>query len=380
MLQSLAIKLETSESHKVRLLDIMERYNEACNFVADEGFFSRVFNQFKLHKLVYRFLREHFGLKSQMAVRVIGKVAECFKRDKTIQPVFRKYGAIQYDQRNCELSLDKVSLTTAGKRLHLKTIPGEFQKQRWSLGNISGQCDIIYENKKFYVVVTQEVTNATKSRPSGFLGVDLGVNNIAVDSDREIFTSDKTEAVRERYSRQRAELQKKGSKSAKRKLMKKSGREERFKKDTNHCISKYEFLKAKGTNRAIVFEDLEGIRSRTTVSKGQRDRHSKWAFRQLKDFSIYKAERGGVGTILIGAYNTSRECPRCHYVDKANRNENIFKCLNCGYTEISDYVAATNIAARVAVNRPIVAHFFRSYKPVVKALVVSGHRSLTGGS
>jgi IS605 OrfB family transposase len=47
---------------------------------------------------------------------------------------------------------------------------------------------------------------------------------------------------------------------------------------------------AKGTRRVIVLEDLRGIRTRATVRPGQRERHGKWAFDQLRAFIEYKAK------------------------------------------------------------------------------------------
>ena len=130
-----------------------------------------------------------------------------------------------------------------------------------------------------------------------------------------------------------------------------SGKERRFKKNTNHCLSKYIISKAKGTARAIGIENLNYIRSRSRVTvKSQRDRHSKWAFGELRQFLTYKAKSEGVPLRVIDPKNTSSECPKCHYVDKKNRNK-------------ADYVAAINIAARAAVKQPIVADLISSYKP-----------------
>ncbi|MGC2428876.1 MAG: transposase, partial [Nitrososphaeraceae archaeon] len=66
------IKLETSEEDKVRLLETMRRYNEACNFVAEKAFNLRLFsNKYKLQKEVYKDVRERFGLTAQFAIRII---------------------------------------------------------------------------------------------------------------------------------------------------------------------------------------------------------------------------------------------------------------------------------------------------------------------
>jgi putative transposase len=119
-------------------------------------------------------------------------------------------------------------------------------------------------------------------------------------------------------------------------------------------------------------EDLKGIRSRVTVNRSQRDRHSKWAFDQLRSFVEYKARVKGVPLKIVDARNTSRECPKCHYIDARNRKtRDDFACLRCGYQAMADYVAACNIKDRAAVNQPIVAPLFSA---------VTSHHALAGGS
>ncbi|HXX97460.1 MAG TPA: hypothetical protein VEL11_10140 [Candidatus Bathyarchaeia archaeon] len=51
------------------------------------------------------------------------------------------------------------------------------------------------------------------------------------------------------------------------------------------------------------------LRSRVTV-KSQRDRHSKCAFGELRQFLTYKAKREGVLLRVIDPKDT-RECPKC---------------------------------------------------------------------
>jgi transposase len=81
----------------------------------------------------------------------------------------------------------------------------------------------------------------------GVLGVDLGIVNLATDSDGERYTGEPTRAVRERIAALRADLQAAGTKSAKRHLKELAGKEARFHADTNHCISKKLVAKAQGT-------------------------------------------------------------------------------------------------------------------------------------
>ncbi len=226
-----------------------------------------------------------------------------------------------------------------------------------------GQADLICRNGVFYLIAVVDTPVQSEYDPVGTLGIDLGIENIATDSDGQVFGGERIEQNRQKYNRIRRTLQKarKTSKhrSSHRKLKKISGKEKRFKRDINHQISKAIVSKAKDTTRAIALEDLSGIRTRATVRHSQRDRHSKWSFGQLRSFVEYKAQNEGVPLKIVDPRNTSRECPKCHCIDKRNRpSRNQFKCLQCGYEAMADYVAACNIAASVPVNEPIVALLF----------------------
>ena len=164
------------------------------------------------------------------------------------------------------------------------------------------------------------------------------------------------EQVRQWYQGRRQILQSVGTKSAKRRLRKISTEESRFKKQVNHVISKHVVELAKGTSRGIALEDLTEIRERTTVRHGQRDRHSKWAFAQLRTFIQYKARIAEVPVVLVDPAYTSQQCSVCGYTDKKNRKiRNSFSCLSCNHAEPADINAAKNIARRAAVNQPMVA-------------------------
>jgi putative transposase len=112
MLQSVEIRLETNGQEKELLLETMKQYNSAANFVAEKAFELRLANKYELQKLFYREIRKEFKLSAQFAIRVISKVAEAYKRDKSRQPRFRLNGAIQYDQRNLswKKGIDQVSI------------------------------------------------------------------------------------------------------------------------------------------------------------------------------------------------------------------------------------------------------------------------------
>jgi len=63
-------------------------------------------------------------------------------------------------------------------------------------------------------------------------------SSLSTDSSGETFSGLAVEKTRKRHHALRQRLQKRGTKNAKRRLKKLSGREKRFRKNTNYVISK----------------------------------------------------------------------------------------------------------------------------------------------
>ncbi|HEX3036597.1 MAG TPA: transposase, partial [Thermodesulfobacteriota bacterium] len=138
-------------------------------------------------------------------------------------------------------------------------------------------------------------------------------------------------------------------------LKKLSGRESRFKRNTNHIISKRIVSVAKGTSRAIAIENLKGFRA--TVRRADRERFGKWAFNQLRNFIEYKAKLAGIPVVAVNPRNTSRTCSNCGYFSKSNRkSQALFSCSNCGLSTNADLNASKVIALAASVNKRIAVH------------------------
>jgi IS605 OrfB family transposase len=194
--------------------------------------------------------------------------------------------------------------------------------------------------------------------PTGFLGVDLGIANIAYDSDGTGYTGAQLNRYRRRQQRLRQRLQAKGTQSARRLLAKRRRREARHAANTNHVIAKAIVTEAARTGRGIAVEQLTGIRDRVRLRKPQRVTCSSWSFQQLGAYLAYKARRAGVPLIEVDPRYTSQTCADCGHRDKRNRpSQETFHCGSCGVVAHADHNAARNIASRGvagwgAVNRP----------------------------
>lgn len=369
------IQLMPDATQAKSLRDTVERFNEACNWIAAECFARKEANQFNVRKFAYREVRERFGLSSQMAQHAIKVVCDAYKRDRSRKVKFRKHAAIVYDQRTMSFKgIDRVSLLTLGGRLLIPFVLGKYQAEQFT--HAKGQADLVLRHDgKWFLLVTVDVPEAAPIPATDFMGVDFGVVNIATTEDDEKFSGEPIDAARRHYGKRRATLgrahgakRKKGTrpKNVRKAQKRLRAKEARFRKHENHCIAKKIVATAKGTDRGIALEDLEGIRDRVSARGGEpRNRLSGWAFFQLRSFIEYKAALAGVPVVCVDPRNTSRTCPECGHCEKANRkSQSEFECRACGHRSHADLVAARNIGsrARVYVTAPENAGFAPALK------------------
>jgi putative transposase len=362
--RTICIKLDV-DGHEAALTSTQCAFNEAASWIAQVCWEEGITNTNTAHHRVYGETRLNFGLGAQLAVCARAKAVEAIKAVKAKHretcPQFGPRGSIRYDARTYRLmSLDRVSLNTLQGRIVCRLLLGPRQHEMlvdpaWRIGG----ADLVWRRGVYYLHVTQsrEAPEATET-DGGTLGVDLGIVNLATDSEGEAFNGAAVKRARTRSYTRRQRLQKVNTKNSKRRLRKNAGRERRFQKDVNHCISKALVKKAVVSCKAIALEDLSGIRERVTVRHEHRyERHS-WAFYQLRQFLTYKATWAGVSLHLVDPRNTSRTCSACGHCEKANRkSQESFLCQRCGFALNADINAAINISRkepyRAAVNRPM---------------------------
>lgn len=350
------VKLQPTEEQHAALKQTLETANAACNYVSAVAWETKTFGQFALHKLCYRDVRTRFGMGADATVRVFAKVADSYKLDKRSKRTFNSLGAFPFNDRLVSYKLSKclVSVWTVDGRQKMPFVCGELQAKL--LEGLRGECDLVYRNGAFYLHQCCDVHEPATENVDSFLGIDLGIANVAVDSDGRFYQGKTVKGVRCRHRRLRAKLQAKGTRSAKRCLKKLSGKERCFATDVNHCISKQIVQTAQGTGRGIALENLTYIRDRVTARRGQRALLHSWAFAQLRQFVTYKARRTGIPIVAVDPRNTSRTCPACGCVDKRNRpSQDTFLCVTCGVSGRADHFAAITIGRRALVSAPNVA-------------------------
>ncbi len=371
--RTVCCKLAVEAAADAALRQTQAAFNAAASYCASVAWEQGVTNKNKLHYLVYAQSRVTYGLGAQLACCARDKAAEAVRavraaperRDKKTDqiipktyPTFAADSSIRYDARTYRLmSMDRVSLNTLTGRVIGQLVLGEFQRRylydtSWKIGG----AELIRRADVWYLCITQSKAAPTPDEPEGYLGVDLGITNLAAASDGETFCGAEVQHVRERRYRHRRRLQLANTRRARWRLRKQARREHCFQKDTNHCISKALIQKARTERKALALENLDGIRERVTVRRTQRRARHSWAFGQLRTFIDYKAQLSGVRVVFVDPRNTSRTCAVCGHCDKRNRPDQAhFRCLQCGHTAAADTNAAVNIARVAAVNQPIVS-------------------------
>ena len=205
------VKLQPTPEQADALKRTLETANVACNWLSEQAWNAQAFRQYDLHRLAYHPCREAFpSLSSQVVVRCIAKVADAYKVDRNRQRTFKTTGGIAYDIRILRWYVDRseVSIWTVDGRLRLPFVCGE--RQRELLKTQRGESDLVLVRDAFYLLAVCDVEEPTPQEVEGAIGVDLGIVNVAVDSDGDVYSGAALNGIRHRHARLRAKLQAKG--------------------------------------------------------------------------------------------------------------------------------------------------------------------------
>ena len=361
------IKLLPTALQAGALEQTMRRFNAACTWVAERAFERQLANSYALHKLYYYEVREQFNLPADIAILTFAQVAATYKRDKSKKVSFRPLASIPYRKGAFRYKgLETLNIKTAdGQRHDIPMVMGDYQAEQ--LGNVKLFAELVRrKDGQWFLMATVEFEPEPLCDPDDFLGVDLGIENLATDSDGQIHSGEDVEAVRVQCQSLRQALQSAADQAAnhrrrkriRKKLQRIANRESRFRRNTNHVLSKRLVAKAKDTGRGIALEDLKGIRSRIRFRKPQRNRMGSWGFDQLRQFILYKAQQAGVMLKLVDPAYTSQMCSSCGHIERGNRSaRSRFCCKQCGHPDHVDCNAARNIRAKALVSEPIVSAY-----------------------
>ena len=370
------------------VLPTFQAYTNAFNFVCKTGYPKKLHNTIELHHLCYQKSREKFNLPSQLAISARVKASEALysifskkgqaaikmakikvkdeaRRKALAKCPQSKLSSIRYDARSYSIFLEKqeISILTLNGRSKFPLIIPKYYEYLFKSWRYTSADLCIYKNQVYiHITFEKEITDSLSS--GNLIGIDRGLNNIAVSSDNKFYGGREVKQKVRKFQRLRKRLQEKGTRSAKRHLRKLSGKERRFRADVNHTISK-KIISNCQVGDKIVLENLTNIRhsKKGNNVKELRTFINSWSYFQLEQFLIYKGKEKGIEVVFVSPRYTSQRCNKCGNIDKKNRkSQSEFKCRKCNFKLNADLNAARNISLKyldstgypdeVSVNKP----------------------------
>jgi len=389
------VKLAVSDEQRDALHRTAEQYLYCANRTADYCWSDISYTECKTNKrqvrdALYSELREETELQAQLvqaaikcAVEAIKGVIERWKKGQRVsRPTFTAE-TMDYDTRSATFYRNKVSLSTVEGRVEPSFVlpadsPTPYERYVLSEDYEFRESTLRYDaaTDEFYLNISTRRTdgvdetqcvssahqNASRSGDDDegsedtghpdqtVLGIDLGVNSLAVSSTGTFWQGDDYDHWCREFEKRRGEMQQRGTQAAHNALLRLGKREEAWRKQYIHTVANELVSEAVEHDcDVIVFEDLTDIRERLPHAKW----HHIWAFRRLFEYVEYKAPEQGVSVEQVAPNHTSQRCSRadCGFTHEDNRHGEHFECQKCGYEVNADYNGAKNIGLRYARKR-----------------------------
>lgn len=319
---------------------------------------AKVLTKLKKHK-DYAWLQDSDSTSLQQSLKNLDTAYQNFFRHGRRFPKFKSKGvhdsfrcvmSLYFDPNERKLKVGKhgwISCRGSLERLTNKKIKSITIKFR--AGAYYASC-LVERTKK----ETKELLNLPQGFKHEVCGIDLGVRRpvVAYYGDNKYYKTGINfsaqllvkENRRKRYQRKLARCTKGSNNRAKTKLkvQKAFQKEANLRNDWQHKVS----FKLATENSVIKFEDLS-IKNMTKKSQGKtRLNHSmrRLGLAGLVAKTVYKAGFYGSEVQFVDPRNTSKTCPCCGHVAKANRvSQSKFECQECGHIGNADKIAALNI-------------------------------------
>lgn len=182
-----------------------------------------------------------------------------------------------------------------------------------------------------FVTVWVEIPDLPPKESGAVIGVDVGVNKLASDSDGNHYGTD-FKSVRDKIKRRVP-----GSKGRK-----------RAHQERDNLINRVLNQLPWGGMKVIGVEALKNLKHGKKKGRGKTFRKAvaPWTYRRILERIGHKADENRVRIIAVPPAFTSRTCPICGWCNKANRRGENFLCQSCGHADDADTVGAQNVLAR----------------------------------
>jgi IS605 OrfB family transposase len=378
--RTIRLRLTPSPAQALALTETRRLFTAAFNQFVRLGWDAGVSHATKLHYLAYYPVRSSLPtLNSNLINTARAKAAEAIKSAFALRAQQRKVSMPQSDACPPRYNVHTYRMDWASQTVRLSLVAGR-QTIRFDVPDYHAHyagypvdtADLINRGGVWWLHVVVTVPAPAVEPTDEVVGVDLGVAQPAVTSNNRFLGKPAWKAVEGRLFYLKRQLQRKGSKSAKRHLRKVRGKQARFRRDCDHVLSK-QIVRSASPGATLVLENLTDIRTRSKIKKKTRTSRKvhRWSFAQIKGFIAYKAEERGCTVAGVDPRHTSQTCSCCGHVARNNRrSRGRFVCRTCGFELHADLNAARNIAAKyhASAGRPLTGGLPVN-QPIVSVLV-----------
>ncbi|WP_327050515.1 RNA-guided endonuclease InsQ/TnpB family protein [Halomicrococcus gelatinilyticus] len=358
-------RLAVDPADRERLLTMVGEWKRGCQIAVNSAW-GQCHTRNEVQQLAYDELRERTDLGSQHAVLATHRAAEAVKRarardedgDPDARPEFTA-PTVVYDTRTMTVFDDRtVSLTTTGERVHCDLVVPDagYQSQyldddRWE----PSKSTLHYRDGDFVLHLGFRTPRSDPDPPgedATVLGVDLGVDNLAVTSTARFFPGGELDHRQREFADLRADLRTTDTRSARRTLRRAGEHADRYARDYLHEVAGgiVEEAERHGCD-VIAFGELGDVHD-LLPDAGE---FHEWAFERLFEFVAYRAAERDVTVVQVNPEYTSQRCTACGFTHPQNRDveRTHFECLKCGNEANDDYNAAKNVAFRCIRRGPL---------------------------
>ncbi|MCI0438483.1 MAG: transposase, partial [Chloroflexi bacterium] len=171
----LTVTVSVAPDQPKALLNMMQTFNKACNYLSVIAFSEKTFGWLSLQRRAYHELRASFGLTAAQTVVAIRKVAYAYrnKARRERQASFKPLGAVPLYKHQYKRD---GTVLIYGLRVPFKVREGITLSSRH-------QAHLTHYNGRFIIHQVVDVEQPPVTPTEEFLGCDLGIVNILTDSD-----------------------------------------------------------------------------------------------------------------------------------------------------------------------------------------------------
>lgn len=338
-----SVKLKFSGSSKIK--SVTWNYLQAINWLSSIIYESKELNSNRIAREHYATLREKFNLTSQLSCSICKQISATYRSAKSNKrwkkAVFRKITIPLVWKRDFAKTKKNITLWSEPIIISHPWLP----VKGWKDSKLKIIKDIAY------LILSYEIDIPEPKSTGAVVGVDLGANRIFVarssNNKTLFFNGGELNHLRKRIRLTRTDVQAVGTRNSRKLLQRLSGKERSVTEHMLHVASKAltQFCNDVGA-KTVVFENLNGIRIKSSAKKkrrNSRDKINRWPHAKFLFLATYKLQACGITVKFINPKNTSRGCPKCGYVDEVNRHGLHFKCLSCCHRGDADFVGSVNI-------------------------------------